>query len=89
LPDFSIPAHCIAFRPIKPHSFGSFWQSVAIYLILVGIMGLGVLSLGSLHVVVAILALVAGIFILGSTLGHEPKKRNVQPLETFSRSLLN
>jgi len=37
---------------------------LAIYLILVGIMGLGVLSLGSLHVVVAVLALVAGILIL-------------------------
>jgi len=37
---------------------------LAIYLILIGIMGLGVLSLGSLHVVAAVLALVAGIFIL-------------------------
>jgi hypothetical protein len=37
---------------------------LAIYLILVGIMGLGVLSLGSLHVVVAVLAIIAGIFIL-------------------------
>ena len=37
---------------------------LAIYLILVGIMGLGVLSLASLHVVVAVLAITAGIFIL-------------------------
>jgi hypothetical protein len=37
---------------------------LAIYLIMVGILGLGVFSLGGLHVVVAVLALVAGIFIL-------------------------
>ena len=37
---------------------------LAIYLILVGIVGLGVITLGNLQVVVAILAIAAGIFIL-------------------------
>lgn len=37
---------------------------LAIYLIVVGILGLGVLTIGSLHVVIAILALAAGILIL-------------------------
>jgi len=37
---------------------------LAIYLILVGILGLGVFSIASLHVVVAVLAITAGIFIL-------------------------
>jgi hypothetical protein len=37
---------------------------LAIYLILVGILGLGVFSVASLHIVVAVLAIVAGIFIL-------------------------
>ena len=37
---------------------------LSIYLILAGILGLGVFTLGSLHVIVALLALIAGIFIL-------------------------
>ena len=37
---------------------------LAIYLIVAGILGLGIITIGSLHVVVAILALVAGILIL-------------------------
>ena len=37
---------------------------LAIYLILVGILGLGVISFGSLQPVVAILAIIAGVFIL-------------------------
>jgi hypothetical protein len=37
---------------------------LAIYLILVGILGLGVISFGSLQPVIAILAIIAGVFIL-------------------------
>jgi hypothetical protein len=37
---------------------------LAIYLILVGILGVGVISFGSLQPVVAILAIIAGVFIL-------------------------
>jgi hypothetical protein len=37
---------------------------LAIYLIVVGIVGLGVVTIPSLHIVVAILALAAGILIL-------------------------
>ncbi len=37
---------------------------LAVYLIVVGILGLGIISIGGLGVVVALLALVAGVLIL-------------------------
>ena len=37
---------------------------LAIYLIVVGILGLGIISIGGLSVVVALLAIVAGVLIL-------------------------
>lgn len=37
---------------------------LAIYLIVVGILGLGIISIGGLGVVVAILAIIAGVLIL-------------------------
>ncbi len=37
---------------------------LAVYLIVVGILGLGIISIGGLGVVVALLALAAGILIL-------------------------
>jgi hypothetical protein len=37
---------------------------LAIYLIVVGVLGLGIISVGGLGVVVALLAIVAGVLIL-------------------------
>ena len=46
----------------RPKNFGFFL--IAIYLIIVGLMGVFNISLGQLHVLVPLLALVAGICLL-------------------------